>query len=176
MSIPVLLAVAAMAAPAARGELDRDEFPPGFLFGTVTSAYQVRVALVCRRHGRIYGYSSVFAGIPQQLGCLHPHTSCFVTIAYRTMQDLDRILRLYSEKSSQTRGRGRRKPQGWGIKDPNPNRQEPRFIGVKRCHTYRDEDTATDHGITVYELVNDDDNRIQVNRLYHQYLVLVYSF
>jgi hypothetical protein len=37
MSIPVLLAVAAMAAlapPAARGELDRDEFPPGFLLGT----------------------------------------------------------------------------------------------------------------------------------------------
>jgi hypothetical protein len=53
MSIPVLLAVAATAAlappPAARGELVRDEFPPRFLFGTGTSAYQVlRVALVRR--------------------------------------------------------------------------------------------------------------------------------
>jgi hypothetical protein len=51
MSIPVLLAVAAMAAlapPAASGELGRNVFPPGFLFGTATSAYQVRVALVCR--------------------------------------------------------------------------------------------------------------------------------
>lgn len=35
-----MLAALAILAPAARG-LDRGEFPPGFLFGAATSAYQV---------------------------------------------------------------------------------------------------------------------------------------
>lgn len=36
----------ALLAPAARG-VDRSEFPPGFLFGAATSAYQVSQARVC---------------------------------------------------------------------------------------------------------------------------------
>jgi beta-glucosidase len=37
--------VAALLAPAARG-VDRGEFPPGFLFGAATSAYQVSCELL----------------------------------------------------------------------------------------------------------------------------------
>jgi hypothetical protein len=40
MGVVMLAALLASLAPAARG-LDRGEFPPGFLFGAATSAYQV---------------------------------------------------------------------------------------------------------------------------------------
>ena len=40
MAMVIMLAALAILAPSARG-LDRAEFPPGFLFGAATSAYQV---------------------------------------------------------------------------------------------------------------------------------------